>query len=193
MLSCLIVLINSILVSFYIICPVLGNNTPPLPPRTLHFYKRPSGPLECECVPLPAKRSPLPPSEYTRTLLYGLRAALSLLLYVNNGTSTRLLLLTLCRALSLARLNLPTKRKRKRRGSESDFSENDDGSGKKKKKQVEDDDDDPNKRRSGRNQGSRKKYIDELDLDLSDDDEPAPAANGPESDKPNMVYVVSKL
>lgn len=45
--------------------------------------------------------------------------------------------------------------------------------------------------------GSRKKYIDELDLDLSDEDEAqaaaaaAAAANGPEGDKPNMVYVVS--
>ena len=92
---------------------------------------------------------------------------------------------------SYLRLSLPTKRKRKRRASESDFSDNEDGSGKKQKKPEEDDD--PNKRRSGRNQGSRKKYIDELDLDLSDDDEPTPVVNGPEGDRPNMVYVVSDL
>lgn len=53
------------------------------------------------------------------------------------------------------------KRKRKRKGSESDFSESEGGPGK--------DEDDANKRRSGRNT-LRKKYVDELDINLSDDD-----------------------
>ncbi|XP_042238022.1 chromodomain-helicase-DNA-binding protein 7-like isoform X2 [Homarus americanus] len=64
-----------------------------------------------------------------------------------------------------AKLTLNFKRKRKRRGSESDFSEGEQGGG----NTIPREDDEANKRRSGRNT-SRKKYVDELDLNLSDDD-----------------------
>lgn len=66
---------------------------------------------------------------------------------------------------SVYRLSLNFRRKRKRRGSESDFSDMEGGSSHAAKKEE----DDANKRRSGRNT-SRKKYVDELDLNLSDDD-----------------------
>ncbi|XP_071513861.1 uncharacterized protein [Panulirus ornatus] len=64
-----------------------------------------------------------------------------------------------------AKLSLNFKRKKKRRGSESDYSDIETGTSNLTPK----DEDEANKRRSGRNT-SRKKYVDELDLNLSDDD-----------------------
>merc|ERR1711874_157080 len=70
-----------------------------------------------------------------------------------------------------AKLNMKNmNRKRKKGPSESDFSDFDNDPPPPKKE--EEDEDDPNKRRSGKNTGSRKKYIDEPILNLSDDNMP---------------------
>ena len=61
------------------------------------------------------------------------------------------------------------KPKKKRKGSESDYSDSEGNSGKADKASAQPDEDDANKRRSGRNT-SRKKYVDELDINLSDEE-----------------------
>lgn len=103
-------------------------------------------------------------------------------------------------------MSISAKFKRKRRGSESDFSESEGISLPK----VENADDEESKRRSGRNQGSRKKYVDELELNLSEEEEMAKnqdpsldedgegmggggGAGGGGGIKPNFIFLVSVL
>lgn len=82
-----------------------------------------------------------------------------------------------------AKLTLNFKKKRKRRGSESDYSDMEEG----KLNSSSREEDDANKRRSGRNT-ARKKYVDELDLNLSDDDSLLiKNANGPGGGDPQSA------
>merc|ERR1712008_401333 len=85
-----------------------------------------------------------------------------------------------------AKLNMKNlNRKRKRRPSESDFSDLDNDHTPVKKEMDEDE----SKRRSGRNTGSRKKYVDELDLNLSDDNVAEKEDEGGVDGKQNVIFV----